>query len=324
MSYRAKFLWRQNTKFPIYERVLKDSGLTVGKVTDNVVDCAIYLDILEDFTYELQSNFQGYAEAIGSASSIAGNILGFFEKLNTLSAVGGKASNSSEFMKLQVWKETEPFRMSFKFVLETKTDPYLDVYAPAMALMSMDIISPVPSGEKGKEIVNFYTPGVNSASMKDLDPKTGLPSASPNGSQTGKQTVDPSKKDGPPPEVKKAWESSSKLLDSFSIVASKIEDDVNQIDKPLPTGSIPPVLSGQESNEIPLLIINDAYIKGCKPTWSKDRTASGIPIRCELEVQVESIFSANDAMFGWLKKTSLSAGQEIIGALPTVATNIFR
>ena len=326
--YRAKFCWLQNTKTPIYEKVIgpylkdrelvsiSDGGITQGALEKVIVT----LDIPEDFTYEIKSNFQNYAEAVGSVSSIAGSILGFFEKLNTLSAIGGKSSNSSEYMKFQVWKDTEPFRMSFKFLLETKTDPFIDVYAPATALCSMAILSPVVDSKTNQTV--FYTPGVNSGSTKALSREGNNNAVTPKKTKSGRNkqndTVDSADTAKPSEELLAAWNKSSKLLSEFLILSSRVDGDTGVLE--LPQGQ-----SGtfDREGEIPLLIINNAFIESCKPTWSKDRTTSGIPLRCELEVTVQSVFSAHDEMFGYLSKSS-TLGASFGDQAAIVATNIFR
>jgi len=322
--YRAKFCWKQNKKFPIYKKVIApylkttQQLIQLGDTTsDELADVEMYLDIPEDFTYEIKSNFQNYGEAVGSVSSIAGSILGFFDKLNTLSAIGGKSSNSGEYMKFQVWKDTEPFRMSFKFLLETKTDPFIDVYAPAMALSSMAILSPVVDNN---DQTVFYTPGVNSGGMKSLN-RTGNNAVGAQ-KKTGKNkqtdTMDSSDSSKPSDAQIQAWAKTSKLLSEFLIVSSRVDGDTGVLD--LPAGQSG---SFDKEGEIPLLIINNAFIESCKPTWSKDRTTSGIPLRCELEVTVQSVFSAHDEMFGYLSKSS-TLGASFGDQAAIVATNIFR
>jgi hypothetical protein len=49
-----------------------------------------------------------------------------------------------------------------------------------------------------------------------------------------------------------------------------------------------------------LVNIDYAFIETAKPTWSKERTTSGIPLWCELELTVQSVFSANDSMMGYI------------------------
>jgi len=324
--YRAKFCWKQNTKFPIYNKVIAPykkatqqltQSVGGGATTDELVDVEMYLDIPDDFTYEIKSNFQNYGEAVGSVSSIAGSILGFFDKLNTLSSIGGKSTNFGEYMKFQVWKDTEPFRMSFKFLLETKTDPFVDVYAPAMALSSMSILSPI-LGDNNQSV--FYTPGVNSGAMKSLDRvgNQAVGKQNPPGRNKPTDTMDSGNKNTPNKELLQSWEKTSKLLREFLVVSSRVDGDTGVLE--LPTGQ-----SGtfDREGEIPLLIINNAFIESCKPTWSKDRTTSGIPLRCELEVTVQSVFSAHDEMFGYLSKSS-TLGASLGDQAAIVATNIFR
>lgn len=322
--YKAKFVWNQNTKFPIYRDIIKpliesqDSDRfslskteSDGDNNSKLKEITLYLDILEDFSYDIKSNFQGYADAISSISGIAGSILSFFEKMNQLSAIGGKSSAMQEYMKFQVWKDTEPFRMSFKFVLETKNDPFIDVYAPAMALCSMAILSPVSDNNS----VVFYTPGVNSGGMKALDrkPETTTPAAAPTG-RAGATATTNSARTNSTASMSSAWEKNSKLFSTFSIVASRVDGDTALLHNE----------GASSDSEIPIVIIRDAFLESAKPTWSKERTSSGIPLRCELELTIQSVFSANDAMFAYLGKNKSTRQQSLTSAGAVVATNIFR
>lgn len=345
--YYAKFTWLQNEKFPIWEYVMKNSSSIIkeesgikGQGNSPYTRCSLYLEILEDFSYDIKSDFQNYADAIGEVSGIAGSIMSFFQKLNTLSAMGGKESGAQEFMKYQIWKNTEPFRMSFKFCLETKTDPFDDVYAPAISLCSMGIISPVK--EDGKW--TFYVPGVNSGGMKALKQANQAKEneSSQNEAQKGDgksgQTVksggEKSNDKKAPGGEEQAPKNISKLLKYFSIVSMKVNDNSVGIDtksldfgggesggNPSDENSNAKLKSSVESarDEIPLVLVRDAFIESVKPTWSKDRTTSGIPLRCDIEVTIQSVFSANDAMFAYLKKPqnqSLFTTKQV--------TNIFR
>lgn len=279
----------------------------------------IQLDILEDFTYELKSNFQSYKDALGEVSTLAGSILGFFDKLNTASALNQRTSSAAELMKVQVWKETEPFRMNFKFSLQTKTNPFIDVYLPAILLSSQTILSPIENNQGGqgtttntqgqKVLTNlqFKTPGVNQQKLTSMG-----------------NTKKPSERNA-----------SSKILDTFAILVRNV-----QLFSPTQTTSSTTNKKYSDteyrsddsilSNYNPLISLDYAFIETAKPTWSKERTESGVPLWCELELTVQSVFSANDSMFSYLypepddEFLSLQTGGRILNAGITKAVNIFR
>lgn len=323
-SYKAKFEWQQNTKFKTMG-ALRDALTTektatgeVSKTKKDVEKFECYLDIIEDFSYETKSNFENVGDQLGSLSSFISTVIGFIDKINTLSALGGRESPFSQFLKLQGWKETEPFRMSFQFNLSTKTDPFIDVYAPAMALMSMSILS-VKDGQ-------YYTPGINFkninviSQLRDKDKKqaeTKKPDPKKGGSLNGSD----SEKDNQDKVLAQSNASSSKLIETFSIITSVIDGVSTSKSNSGETKTI---------TEIALLTVNGCFIESCKPTWSKERTASGIPLWCNLDVTIQSIFSANDTMFGIIKPRNDNTGSSTAGNVSRqggtnlVTTNIFR
>lgn len=314
-SYKAKIQWKQNTEDFKLMTSLRDALTTnkdkltgnASKTKNKVELFECYLDIIEDFGYETKSNFENVGDQLSGLNSFISNVIGFLDKINTLSALGGKESPFAQFLKLQGWKETEPFRMSFQFNLNTKTDPYIDVYAPAMALMSMSILSIDGKG-------NYHTPGINFKNMnaikaaratdkkqaetKKPEPKKGgtVKAEDPQLAETDKVLAESNA-------------SSSKLIETFSIITSAIKGASN-------------ISQSTNPDEIAMLTINGCFIESCKPTWSKERTTSGIPLWCNLDVTIQSVFSANDGMFGLITPrndgVTFGAGQRI------VATNIFR
>lgn len=319
-SYKAKFQWEQNTEFKTM-RALRDALTTekdetgnTSKTVNKVEKFQCYLDIIEDFAYETKSNFEDMGSQLSSLNSFVSNVISFMEKLNTLSSIGGKESPFASFLKLQGWKDTEPFRMSFQFNLNTKTDPFIDVYAPAMALMSMSILSL----NKGQ----YYTPGINFKNMNTImkareeeknppkttkaDPKKGTAQSAANPEKEQVDNV-----------LAKSNASSSKIIDTFSIITTAIKGV---------SDAVPKNNSGDNSSpdEISLLTVNGCFIESCKPTWSKERTSSGIPLWCNLDVTIQSIFSANDDMFGIIKPRTGGVGVTAGAGTRVVATNIFR
>lgn len=313
MPYQARFFWTQDTDYPIYADLIRpayNDGLkngntgpfkinSQGLAEAESTDISLDLNIVEDFTYELKSSFQNYGEALGGLHSFISTILGYVETMGTLSAMGGQSANN-DWMRFQIWKETEPFKMSFKFTLATQSNPFLDVYVPAMALTSMSILSPVKRGDSSI----FFTPGVNGSAMKSLQPQKG--NTNPSGS--GGKAVESSSE-----TFNKEWLKTSKIIREFIIYSRKI-DSATSSSISTSTGK-----SSSKSGIIPLIVVRDCFLESVKPTWSKDRTASGVPIWCELEVSIQSIFSANDSMISYL--TPSGGSSNIVGK---VATNIFR
>lgn len=320
-SYKAKFRWKQNTEFKTMA-ALRDA-LTVEKndvtgkassITQQEEYFQCYLDIIDDFAYETKSNFEDMGSQLSSLNSFVSNVIGFMEKANTLFSLGGKESPFASFLKLQGWKDTEPFRMSFQFNLNTKTDPFIDVYAPAMALMSMSILSL----NKGQ----YYTPGINFKNMNTImkareDEKNPPKTTKPNSQKGTAQSAADPEKEQVDNVLAKSNASSSKIIETFSIITTAIKGV---------SDAVPKNNSGDTSNpdEIALLTVNGCFIESCKPTWSRERTASGIPLWCNLDVTVQSIFSANDGMFGIIKPRTGGVGVTIGGGGRLVATNIFR
>lgn len=315
-SYKAKFRWKQNTEFKTMA-ALRDALTTeknevtgqASSITQKEEYFQCYLDIIDDFAYETKSNFEDMGSQLSSLNSFVSNVIGFMDKANTLFSLGGKESPFSAFLKLQGWKDTEPFRMSFQFNLNTKTDPFIDVYAPAMALMSMSILSL----HEGK----YYTPGINFKNMNTVmrareeekkPPTTKKPDSKKGTAVNG---ADPEKEQSDK-VLAQSNASSSKIIETFSIITTAIKGVSDEV---------PKNNSGDNSrpDEISLLTVKGCFIESCKPTWSKERTSSGIPLWCNLDVTIQSVFSANDGMFGIIKPRTGDNDDNRI-----VATNIFR
>lgn len=283
--YKAFFEFNESKTSDLYKnfitkitnnKLVSGTNLSIRESSDsgnNFLKIAIQLDILEDFTYELKSSFQSYKESLSDVSTMASSILGFFDKLSTLNALSQSTSKSAELLKVQVWKETEPFRMNFKFSLQTKTDPFIDVYLPAILLSSQTILSPL--GDVGDGNTYFKTPGVNQQKLSAQNKNNKLSAKDRNGS--------------------------SKVLDTFAILVRNIQT-FNETKTSKVSVSDTEYRSGESilSDYNPLMSIDYAFIETAKPTWSKERTESGVPLWCELELTVQSVFSANDSMFSFL------------------------
>jgi len=288
--YRAYFEYSESKDSLLYKNLIKkiipngELNSSNMSISDNTFlpgfsKIEIQLEILEDFTYELKSNFASYKEVLGEISSFAGSIIGFFDKLSAANGAFSQInSRASDSLKVQVWKETEPFKMNFKFSLQTKTNPFVDVYLPAILLCSQTILSPI-SGSTDY----LRTPGVNSRKIE----KSIVPDAKSKAVTFDKNTLTPKERNA-----------SSKVLDTFAILVRKIDS----------TASSKMEVSDTEyrtdestlTSYNPLMSMDYAFIETAKPTWSKERTESGIPLWCELELTVQSVFSANDSMFAYM------------------------
>lgn len=311
-SYKAKFEWQQNTEDFKLMKALRDA-LTTSKEKEasKIENFKCELDIIEDFSYETKSSFENIGDNLASTNSFISSGISLLQTAgNITSLVGGKESPFQRFLKLQSWKETEPFRMSFQFNLNTKTDPFVDVYAPAMALLSMSILS-VDKKE------NFHTPGIN---FKNISAVQQIGSGQGN-KPTEKAKPNPNEgdsKDGKSPsggDAELTNVANSKIIKKFSIITSTISGvSAGELDAG----------AASSPNEIAMLTVNGCFIESCKPTWSKERTASGIPLWCNLDVTIQSIFSANDGMFNIIKPRTGGVGVTALGGTAVVATNIFR
>ena len=307
-AYKAKLEWKQRvTGFPIAEK-LRPALTTLDKdsLFKSEEDWRVYFDILDDFSYETKSNFENMGDSLSGLGSFVSSVINVINTFNNISGLSGKESPFAQFLKLQAWKDTEPFRMSFEFNLHTKTDPFIDVYAPAMAMLSMSILT----GVNGI----YYTPGINFKnlnSVKKLREEAAKPPETPKAKPTKGGSLDAKdKEEKASQDIIDQTASSSKLIRRFSIITSVI-DGV----------SSPTVGGGDDANEIELFGINGCFVESCKPTWSKERTSSGIPLWCKLDMTIQSVFSASDSIFSIMKPLEKLDSQ---GATEVVATNIFR
>lgn len=261
----------------------KSSRITIKKepfdndvrLRENALFIRVEIPILEDFTFDIQSNFQDIKDVL-TEIPLLGKILDLFQTLNKLSATGsGRVSEGSEYMKFQTWAETEPFKMAIRGVLETKTSSYFDSYLPALMLYNQTVIS-VVTNKSG--VSSLFVPGIN---LKDVqyikemranDKKNG-PGASNTNSQNTTKPSDDKQQDQIINTIKSG---SNKVLKRFEIVTK----DVN-------------------GKDIRFLSISPCFIQAAKPTWSKEQTTVGLPLWCELELQIQSVYSASDTMFSF-------------------------
>lgn len=256
----------------------------------------VRVPILEDFTYEVKSNFESQADAISSFGGIASSIIGLFQALNKLSALGGETGMGNEFLNFQVWQNTEPFRMNLRTTFHRNEDPYGDVYLPAITLMTQSIMSEV--GFPGRP--RLILPGVN-AKNKDL---------------INRAREDKSKKESlsDPGQTKPTdfgtVVNNKQLVRAFQTDGNKILNAFRIYSK---TGN---------NERVNLLEVAPCFIETAKPTWSKNQTESGYPLWCEMDVTVQSIFSAVDTMFSYNRQAP--GGGLVRAALSRVATSVFR
>ena len=99
----------------------KTKSISVSKGTGNIRRVSVWGKIHEDWTFEMKTNFQSYAEAIGGVSGIAESLNGIINKLRSASTLASGTTNvTNDYNKFMVWKDTEPINMSTKLVFETQ------------------------------------------------------------------------------------------------------------------------------------------------------------------------------------------------------------
>ena len=271
-------------------------------LTDDAI--SIWGSLHEDWSFEVKSNFQSYAEAIGSVSGIAQTLTGIIEKLKTASSLGsGRTNIQNDYNKLMVWKDTEPITMNVKLVFETKTDPYLDVYLPTMLLLSLTSLSSIGTSSEMR-VPGFYA-GIQKSSL-NKDGQAVVDTTPPGSGQL--KRGDAGYDDAMKTYIKKHSDK-GKLLSNFTVAFRSIKGGNTSMS----TNSI-----GYSYKE--LISFGTSFINSVKPTFSKDRTTSGVPLRAEVDIGVQSLFSANDDQFARLSYDSTDLGFEDLGS----AVNIFR
>lgn len=226
------------------------------------------IPIVDDFSFDLASSFQSKADVLQELP-LLGSISNLFQTINKITAASqGTISKSNEIYKMQVWENTDPFRMNLRAVLNTETDPYTDVWLPAMLLSSQTIFS----------IVNgaIHTPGINDRAFKSTIQKNEQSSET----NTGGSGKDPGKDVSKEQQKKLLEDTPSKIIEKFSIVTTNALNE-----------------------SVTLLEIGIAIISKAKPEFSKEQTESGYPLWCELDLEVQSAFSANDDMFNFEKRS---------------------
>ena len=261
---------------------------------------AVYIPITEDFQWEMKSSFKNALDAMGDIP-VLGDIMQWFAKFNDIAGgLGGKVGAGNESMKFQVWANTEPFSMPLKLKLYTKSDPFWDVYVPAIALVSQNILSLV----KTKSGYVLYTPGINSKLSKFVsksreDPPRDRSSNNSGGSQANAR-------DQRDKEIDKiASEPSNKILNRVSIV-SKVMGE------------------GFSNTEVSILTLKTAILETAKPMFSKHSTESGYPLWAEMDLNIQSSFSAADDMFVWTKGPVYKDGKTFKNRAPRASESFAR
>lgn len=302
MPYLAYFDFKLESKSPF-------SNIPTGSQSANFTysngEAQVFGELHEDWSLEVKSNFQSYAEAMGSVSSIAGSLQGIIDKLKTARGLGlGSTNIGGDYNKFLVWKDTEPINLNLTLTFETKTDPYFDVFLPVNLLLSRTMITPINDYEA--KVPGFFA-GL-------LSSKT-----SSNGTTTT-ETVKPGTGEGGPTPVKnlqtliESVGGNGKILSSFGILFRNLADDNASVNTSLSSSTIG---YGYKS----LITISPSFILSVKPTYSKDRTTSGIPLYAKVEVQVQSLFSAMDSV---LNTSSRASGNFNGVQFGSAVTNIFR
>lgn len=318
MSYVSFFDFNLEKSSFLYKTLDKKDGsrlkaypnFTAKKDGDNI-KINVWGEMHEDWTFEVKSNFQSYAEAVGGVSSIASSLNDTINKLrNASSLASGKMNSTSDYNKFMVWKDTEPMTMSTKIVFETKTNPYWDVFMPTMLLLSRTTLTP-QSEDSNTMIVPGFFVGVFKTSV-NAKGETVSDTSPPN---TNAKRTDANYQAKINELIEKA-EDNGKLLNSFNIGFRELgENDSRGESKQIVEGST------IGYNYKSLISFSPAFISSVKPTFSKDRTTSGVPLRAEVEVSVQSLFSASDIALNTLTPSSTrTVSSDFVNA----AVNIFR
>lgn len=92
--------------------------------------------------------------------------------MNLLSSSFGLPSGQFALQGVQIWQSTDPIDLSITVKLEMDTDPYLDVIAPTIALMSTSVPTKGNNGSKSQMDANgnFLTSALTNLKLKTLIP----------------------------------------------------------------------------------------------------------------------------------------------------------
>lgn len=312
-SYYLNLYWDEPTTSRTYNSLLKEvsfngqpsqdksyitSKKPFSKKTKNgeeekYVSVKMSFPISEDFGFGVSSSFGTQEEAMKNLNiGFLNKIFDLLNLMNQIGSLNGKTSDTKNWMNFQVWTGTEPFKMSFKLQLNTISDPFFDVYVPAMTLTNMSNLS-AENDKDGNFSGNYKTPGINWANMKSImenykkgtDEKGDAPNRRPRPNATTNLESEDKKQDE---QILNVISSSGKIIKRMTITTPSLksaEPEGKQAN-----------LYGNADTEVIMLDIESLFIRTCKPTWSKHRTESGVPLYCDLDLEIESIFMSNDRM----------------------------
>lgn len=335
-SYKLNLYWDEPEDSRLFKSLLSKDNKIIDKYNDGqAVDDITKKDqrkwhpvkmsfpIMEDFTFQLESDFSSYQDQMQSLGfGIVNKIFDLMNMMSTMGKMGGKLSDSSNQFNFQMYKETKPFTFPIKLQLNTIRNPFEDVYVPALTLSNMTIPS-MRTDSDGKFNGTYDTPGVNWSNMQEIikvhkgskQVATGkMDKVKEEQIVNGKKKIVTVQK----PAYTSAEETDADVVNKFNggegskaspmdllkstgkiIKKMTISTDSLIIDPSEDSKKTDPtkMLSRNNTNmQIILLQIDGLYVRSCKPTWSKNRTQSGIPLYCDLDIEFHSMYSANDSM----------------------------
>lgn len=312
MAYIAYFQFQMSQTETLYSTVYKSipNDRDLDKPNFRYSAFSKKFDVLgeihEDWTYEVKTNFVSYAEAMGGISNIASNLQNMINNFRQASTLASGMTNQASGMynKLMVWKDTEPLQMTFNIFFETKTDPFFDVLVPTNLLVSRTMLTPTNASDA-------IVPGIYGGVFKSST------TADRNGN-----IVATSEAQNPTGGTEASFsyllgyaESKGKVISSCGVAYRNLNLTGNTGNRVGLDSAVRAV--GYDYNS--LVNFSPAFISSVKPTFSKDRTTSGVPIYAKVEVQIQSILSASDNSI-----SSAGATQIDPSMIGSAAVNIFR
>lgn len=254
---------------------------TVGLGSIDGIEVKVEIPLQEDFQLNLQSSFQSVEDMIPGGAS---------EFIRLGKSITAAVGNTNDFMSIfgfQVWEKTEPIEISIELHFHTIRNGWLDVWAPIVSLASQAILS-VSNDVKvtennGKRDVKF-TSGANYST-----PGVSLANAG---------------------FFTKAAKRQKNFTESKVNDKSLEEQARNKFNKNAKTVTV----------TIPGIInIGTALVKSAKPTFSKELTESGAPLWGKLDITLQSVLPAFDAMvfqegLGYISKLrKKNLGDKLLG-----------
>jgi hypothetical protein len=199
--------------------------------------------------------------------------------------------------------------MSLKFQLNTISNPFLDVYVPALILTNMTIPS-IRLNDKGEFTGSYDTPGVNMSNMESIikqhKDKIENDLKGTNVKVTDDDATNSFVNSGKENKifVYDIFRSTGKIIKHLTIETDSLKlAEISEYttdglgNKTKTTSEVgSKVSSGNINRTVKLLDIDSVFVTKCTPTWSKHRTESGIPLYCDIDLEIESLYAANDSM----------------------------